>query len=110
MKTVALTLAFLLEIVAFIGFATIGYAFDLNSAMHVVLFFVLLALVTVFWGLFMAPKAPKKFHASNYYMAKLVIYGIATASLLSNNGPGASALFIVAAIVDEAILYKHNLA
>jgi len=58
----------------------------------------------------MAPKAPKKLKGDSYYLAKTVIYALAAVSIYRLQGFGWGGLFIFAALLDEAILHKHNVS
>ncbi len=110
MKSIVLALAFVLELVAFISFASIGQLLQAGPILHGILFIVLVSAVLIFWSVFMAPKAPKKLHGDTYYIAKTIIYAIAAVSIYKLSGPGWGGAFIFAALLDEAVLYKHNLS
>ncbi len=58
----------------------------------------------------MAPRATLKFHARIYYLCKLIIYILAALVIWQKTSPVFGVLFIGLAIVDEALLYKHNLS
>ncbi|HSW66770.1 MAG TPA: YrdB family protein [Bacillota bacterium] len=110
MKPIALALAFILELVAFIQFASIGQLLRAGPILHGILFIGLISAVLVFWSVFMAPKAPKKLHGDAYYVAKTLIYAVAATAIYRLHGPGWGGAFIFAALLDEAVLYKHNIS
>ncbi len=110
MKSIGLALAFVLEIVAFICFADIGGLIFKNAVVNTLIFVVLLVALMVFWGLYMAPKASKKLKTTPYYVAKGIIYAVAAFDIYATQNPGLAAVFAVAAIIDELLLYKHNLS
>ena len=110
MQTLLLALAFLLEIAAFIGFAAFGYVFPLDSWLKVVLFIILFAALIIFWSVFMAPKAPKKLNPLPYYLAKAPIYVLAAITIFATQGTSLGVTFAVLAILDELLLFKHNLS
>ncbi len=110
MKNLALAVAFLLELVAFVAFASFGYLFTSNNTLHITLFVALGSLVIVFWSLFMAPKAPKKLKVTQYYVAKSIIYAVSAVTICGLKGTFLGVLFVVAAAADELLLHKHNTA
>jgi hypothetical protein len=110
MQGIALTLAFLLEIVAFIAFAAAALFLPGGSAVHIAVGAVLLGAVIGFWGMYMAPKAPHKFAAPRYYTAKSLIYTVAAITLFMQASIAAGAWFVALALLDEAFLYKHNIS
>ena len=110
MQAILLTLAFILEIVAFISFAAFGYVFPVDNWLKIVLFVLLFALLIVFWSLFMAPKAPKKFSPLPYYLAKTPIYAVSAITIFVTQGTSWGLTYVALAFVDELLLFKHNLA
>jgi hypothetical protein len=110
MNNVALGAAFLLEIVAFISFASVGFLFSVTHFVQLVIAFVLFVTLITFWSLYMAPKAPKKFKVVPYYVSKAVIYSLAALSIFKSHGVTLGILFVVFVILDEALLFKHNLS
>lgn len=110
MQSLFLALAFLLEIVAFIAFASFGYVFPLSGWLQIVLFGVLFITLIVFWSVCMAPKAPKKFSPLPYYIAKAIIYAISAITIFATQSTGLGVTFAVLALLDEALLFRHNLA
>lgn len=109
MQALLLALAFLLEIVAFIAFSAFGYVFPLPGWAQLALFIVLFVALVSFWGVYMAPKAPKKLDLIPYYIAKAVIYGISAVTIFVTRGPAPCSTFVVLALLDEALLFRHNL-
>jgi hypothetical protein len=110
MKNVALTLAFLLELVAFIAFAALGYLLPTGGIVKLVAFVVLLVLVITFWSVYMAPRAPHKLKGVQYHGAKAIVYVLAAVAIFARETPFLAVLFLVAYAVDEVALRKHNLA
>lgn len=110
MTFILLTLAFLLELVAFAAFSAVAFVFTANLPLRIISFVLLLALLILFWSIFMAPRAAKKLNIVPYYCVKLVIYAISTFVLFKMMGPGVGVAFILASLLDEALLHSHNTA
>lgn len=106
---VALGLAFLLELVAFIAIADLGLLLPGPLAVRAAAFTLLLAGIVVFWSVYMAPKAPRKLKTRNYYLAKSIIYGVSAVSLAVEQTMFLATCFVAAALFSERIIYKHNL-
>lgn len=109
MKYVALTLAFILELIAFAFFAGFGLTLHVATPLKFTLVTVLFISLIVFWGLFMAPKAQKKVTVSKYYIFKISIYAVSAYSILILVARSYFIAFIIAVLLDELFLYRHNL-
>jgi hypothetical protein len=59
-KSLNLLLAILLELVAVIGFSCIGFLIPYPTTLQIIISLLLLVCLILFWGRFMAPKAPKR--------------------------------------------------
>lgn len=105
----ALALAFLLELVAFGYFAAVSFTFDLAKPVQIALFVVLLGALITFWSIFMAPRAVKKFKPFAYYVAKAVVYGVSAYAIYQLASPKWFWIFVVCAVLDDIVLFKHNL-
>ncbi|HSX46105.1 MAG TPA: YrdB family protein [Candidatus Saccharimonadia bacterium] len=108
MKGLALLVAFLLEIVAFLSFSWLGSLFNFKGWSSLVLFFVLLALLTVFWSVFMAPKAPRRIKPPAYFIIKAVIYALAASVLWEKQNPAFAVGFVALSLIDEVIIFKKK--
>jgi hypothetical protein len=108
MRNLNLTLAFLLEIVAFIGFAAVGFLLPVDTLFQIISVVLLFALLVVFWGRYMSPKAPKKVNLAAYYVIKFVIYAVAAFTLFHFYGQFESILFFAASLVNDSLLFKYN--
>lgn len=103
----AYALGFIVELVAWSGFAAI--AFWVSSGVIAWVFAVVLFVVVVgFWSIWMAPKAPRKFGILMYYICKILIYAVAVVTLWRWNNAWSIA-FAAAALLSEPFLYRHNL-
>ena len=107
---VLLALAFILELVAFVGFAAIAFCLHYPVILQLIMAIALFVGLIVFWSFYMAPKAVKKFSPVYYYIAKVIIYAIATFAMFRLWGATFAIVFVILAIIDEATLYRHNLA
>jgi hypothetical protein len=110
MKTLALALAFLLEVVAFVSFSCLGVLLPLTHPAYIAIFVALFISLITFWGLFMAPKAIHKFRPPAYYLLKAIIYVLAALVLWLEVSPLLSLAFATCVVIDEAALFKHNLS
>lgn len=106
----ALAVAFLLEIAAFAAFASLGTLLPGHTWLHILISVILFALLTVFWSIYMAPKAIKKVHPLAYYLWKLPIYGSAATAIFVHLGNTWGIVFVVLTVLDEAALFRHNLS
>ena len=110
MLPLLLTLAFILELVAFVSFSALSFVFDSSSPMKILFASVSFILLIIFWGLYMSPRATKKLGPTNYYIAKLIIYSVSAFVIFSLIGGLASFVFVIAFLADELLLYRLNIA
>jgi hypothetical protein len=108
MEVLGLTLAFILELIAFIGFAALGLLAPVPRLAQLGLCLILLSGLLVFWGRYMAPRAPKPFSLNAYYFAKALVYAPAAFMLDKLYSHDTGIIFATAALLNEAALYKHN--
>lgn len=108
MHNVNLILAFLLEIIAFIGFAAVGFLFPIETLFQVISAVALFALLVVFWSRFMSPRAPQKVNLTTYYLVKFVLYGTAAFTIFYLYGKFEGSLFFTAALLNDLLLFKYN--
>lgn len=57
----------------------------------------------------MAPRSAKKFKPATYYMAKSAIYAVSAYAILHLASTKWFWAFIICAVLDEIVLFKHNL-
>ena len=110
LKIIGLGLGFIFELVAFAAFASLGWLFPANQALHIMSFIILLGALITFWSIYMAPRALKKFSPVPYYGAKLIVYGLSAIVVYQLFNPTLGVLFMGATIIDEALLFRHNLS
>lgn len=106
----ALAVAFLLEIAVLVAFASLGMFIHGHTWMHVIASVALFLLLMLFWGTYMAHKATKKVGVLAYYLWKIPIYGLATAAIFMHLDVAWGTSFIVLVILDEAVLFRHNIS
>lgn len=108
MKLFHLTLAFILEIIAFISFAAIVLFFPAGKLWHVAWYVSLFIILICFWGIYMSPKALKRFSGANYYIIKSIIYLVSTISLYQYKGKIYAIVFVVLFLLNEYFLHREN--
>jgi heme/copper-type cytochrome/quinol oxidase subunit 4 len=106
MKPIALLLALLIEIAVFISplyaatepervnYWVVGAAVVLTLAM------------TIFWGLYMAPKSEQRWSGRKYLTGKFIIYGIAVMCLWAE-GIIIPAFWLIVLILFDELLRRH---
>ncbi|HJP81125.1 MAG TPA: YrdB family protein [Candidatus Saccharimonadales bacterium] len=110
LKGFNLLLAFLLELVAVVGFACLSFLLPINPIFQVIASVLLLVGVVVFWGQFMAPKAPRRVDLVAYYIIKSVIYCAAAVTIFHFYSLTPALIFLIIAVINEATLYSHTRA
>lgn len=108
MKSFGLGVAFVLEIIAFISFASLGLLFPVGHILQILLSVFLFVVLIIFWSVFMAPKAPQKLKLVPYYISKFIIYSLAAVYIFERQKPIIGVLFVIAALIDEKVLFEHN--
>ena len=98
--------AFVLELVALFFVISISRAITESTLVHVVLALVIGVFLIWFWGQYMAPKGKRRLPKNKYYIAKLIIYSIATYSIFLFTDYIWAGLFAVIALIDELILFR----
>lgn len=108
MHNLNLILAFVIEIVAFIGFAAISFLLPIETLFQAIGAIVLFALLVIFWSRFMSPKATKKVGLATYYLIKFILYGIAALTIFYLYGRFEGILFFTIALLNDLLLFKYN--
>jgi len=109
MNALALTLAFLLELVAVAYFAAISFTIHFGRPLQIILSIALLGALVTFWSIFMAPRATKRFTLLPYYCAKAAIYTVSAVAMYQLTSPQWLWIFVILAVLDEVFLFKRNL-
>lgn len=108
MEQVMFGLAFILEIMAFVGFSALGLLVPAPHFVQLGLCALLFVVLVAFWGRFMAPRATHPLPLRAYYAVKTVIYGAAAFMIARLYGQDTGIIFTIALILNELALYKHN--
>jgi hypothetical protein len=108
MQTINLALAFLLELIAFLGFAGVGFLLPVAPLLQIIIALVLFISLIIFWSRFMSPKAVKKVNLTAYYLIKFAIYAAAAFTISRLYGYFGSILFFVASLLNDGLLFNYN--
>lgn len=103
MKYMVYTLAFLIEIIVWVSLSSLGFSVGKNRAVHWVVAALLFAAVTVFWGIFMSPKAAKRLTLTPFYLVKLTAYS-GTFWILWHHNKKWALVFTLLVLVSEPFL------
>lgn len=109
MNAINLTLAFLLELIAFVGFASLGFLLPVSQILQFLAALLLFAGLVTFWGRYMSPRAPRKFGAHRYYIAKFAIYAVAAFAIFQTFSRFGGVVFLLVAIANDLALFRHNM-
>ena len=107
MRALLLLLAFLLELLAFAGVATLGLALFGTGVLGWASLVVLMVAVIAFWARYMAPRSPRRLRPPWYYVAQAVVFAIAAVALVLTVGWWAGVAFVVLAIADDLLLRRR---
>lgn len=108
MQLIALAMALLLEVFAFVGFAGLSFFLPYGETVRAVVLILLLALLTAFWAVFMAPKSKRKISGTPYFVAKSVVFVLGAIGLTNFWWFGYSVIFLALFVADEFILAKSK--
>lgn len=108
MRSLNLFLAFIIEIVAFVSFAAIGFLLPTSVVFQIISALALFTLLVIFWGKYMSPRAPKKVGLKLYYLVKFTLYAVAAVSLFYKYGQLYTIIFAALSIFNEATLFNYN--
>jgi len=103
MKYVVYSLAFLIEITVWASLSSLGFSVGNNKALHWVVAALLFTGVTVFWGIFMSPKAAKRLALMPFYLVKLLAYS-GTFWILWHHDKKWAMVFVLLMLVSEPFL------
>jgi hypothetical protein len=109
MRPILFTLTFVLELVAFFGFAAFGYTFNISDSAQIMSFAALLTVLVIFWARYMSPRAPCPISPQYAYAARALIYGAAGYTLYVLLHSNAAAIFICVWLADEILLRKYKI-
>jgi hypothetical protein len=85
LKGANLALRFLLELVALGAFAYWGFTYfpDASTIFRVIIGLGAPIFAAFLWGVFAAPKSPRRLHGAPYHSFEIVFFGLAVAALVA---------------------------
>ncbi|MCA9346851.1 YrdB family protein [Candidatus Saccharibacteria bacterium] len=104
LKSINLAIRFMLEICTLIATGMFGFSLSKNIILRVVLAIVCTAIIAVIWGLFVAPKASQRIELPWRILLEMVVFGIATMSLIRTNHVYLAMVFAIAVIINQILL------
>jgi hypothetical protein len=110
MYYIGLALAFLIELIVFVCFASVGFLLPVSALLQLVTSVILFCVLIIFWSLYMSPKANKKLNVVGYYASKIVIYLVAVIIIFMIQNLPLSMMFVIVVLFDELLLFKYNAA
>ena len=104
LKTINLTVAFLLELCALAALAYWGVQTGSSTILKVFLGVGTPLLAALIWGRFMAPTSKTRLRGTAYLLLKVAIFGVAAVALAIVGQVTLAILFAVASIVNHVLL------
>jgi hypothetical protein len=104
-KAINLAVRFLLELSTLAALAYVGIQVGSGLASKVALGIGAPLLAAVLWGSFGSPKAPKKATGVGRFVFEVIIFGSAVAGLALVGHSALAAIFGIAVVVNDALLY-----
>ncbi|MBD3919280.1 YrdB family protein [Paenibacillus sp. PR3] len=109
MKSLVLTVFFLLELAAMIAFGYWGYHIETAGVVKVGLAIAVPLVVIVMWGMFLAPKASYPVFAYPTRSAlKLLVFVLAFAALYASGQATYAVLFLVISVITVGTVFMKN--
>ena len=105
----ALTVAFLLEIVMWCTLGAVAFLFPFDLPIKILLFVVFTAAVIFFWAVFMSPKASKPLSKIVHTITKHAMYFVAFLIIYMTQDIKYAIAFIAIYIIDEFILSMFHI-
>ncbi len=110
LKTINLSVAFLLELAMLAAFAYWGLQTDASLPLRIVLGIGAPLLAALIWGRFMAPRSTTKLSGWPYYLLKLILFGLAAIALAIAGQSTLAVVFAVIAVINQllAVMWKQE--
>ena len=110
LKGLNLARAFILELCAVGALAYWGFNASENTLIQLLLGIGAPLALIVMWGMYLAPRSSRRFKEPVLTIAKLIIFGFATAALTWAGQTTAAAIFLAAALVNLvlALVWKQH--
>ena len=105
LKSINLTLAFLLELAMLAAFAYWGFQVGNTTIMKILLGIGIPLLVAAVWSIFMAPRSPKHLQGAAYLALKVVLFGLAIAALILVGNRTSSIVLAILFAINTILLY-----
>lgn len=106
---ILLGVLFLVELAALFSFGYWGYRLEAGWALRIACAIGLPALVAVFWGTFVAPKASIPVPETWRTVLQLAVFLLAATALYFSGRPGWAAGYAIIAVADAALVYVLKL-
>lgn len=103
LKSINLAVAFLLELCMLAALAYWGFQAE-STLLKIVLGIGAPALAIVIWGLFMAPRSPRRLTGWAYLILKSVLFGIAAIVLAAAGQAALAVVFVAVAVINQILL------
>ena len=110
LKGLNLALSFILELIAVGAFAYWGFNASENTLLRIILGIGAPLAMIVIWGIYLAPRSPRRLKGPVLSVATLIIFGLAGAALAAAGQTTAAAIFLAAAAVNlvlAAVWQQH---
>lgn len=104
LKSINITLRFVLEISSLILIGYGGFIFGKGNIQKIILMFISPLLISIVWALFGAPKAPYKLPVIMRSLLIIVIYIMVSFCLVYLGKRGTAIMFIIIAILNSGLL------
>jgi hypothetical protein len=104
LKIANLALAFLLELCALAAFAWWGYQTGQGLPMKIALAVGAPLLISVFWGLFVAPRAALRTPPAVKFALALAVFALAAVALYATGQQTLALIFVLAALLNRALI------
>ena len=107
-KSINLAVRFLLELGALAGLAYWGWQTGTTNVSRILLAVVAPILAAVLWGWLIAPKAPRRREDPVRVGIEVIIFGSATAALISTGATVAGVIFSITATVSLVLMFVFD--
>jgi Protein of unknown function (DUF2568) len=105
LKSINLTLAFLLELALLAAFGYWGFQTGSGTLVKGLLGIGLPLLAAVIWGFFMAPNSARHLQGGAYLALKALLFGLGVAALMATGRIALGVAFAVVVVINTILLY-----
>jgi hypothetical protein len=107
-KAANLLWTFLLELCMLAALAYWGFTTGQNQILQIGLGIGAPLIVIILWGIWMAPKSPRRLRGKAYLALKLILFGAAAAALFVAGRPYLAAFFVLFSVVNQGLIFIWN--